>query len=324
MNVVFAEFPETRNRDVQTEITYLPKDCTISYAVYEESGMEQFYADLSHADAVITGFVPIGKEAIDRMKHCKIISVEATGYNFIDVEYAKEKGIAVSCVAEYCTCEVADHTITLMLSLLRGIPFLRRGIEERYAWEVESIQNLGIHRLAGQILGIVGFGKIGRAVAKRAQSFGITVVAYDPFISKEVGKESNVKLIGLDELLQISDVITIHMNLTKENTGLFDRKMFLKMKKCPLILNVSRGGAVVEADLLEALDENVIRGAGLDVLESEMPNLKTNPLLHRDNVLLTPHTAFYSDESIEESERITALNVTYYLNGELEKIYRLL
>lgn len=324
MKLVFAEYPETWERDINTELAYLPEDTEIAYAIYREENLEPYYEALSSADAVISGFAPIDRTAIDYMKNCKIISVEATGYNFVDVDYAKSKGIAVSCVGEYCTQEVADHTMALMLALMRDIPYLRRRIEEDQVWEAETIKERGIHRIEGQTLGILGFGRIGRAVARRAAAFNLTIVAYDPYVPDSMFEEFHTKKCSFDELLEISDIITIHMNLTEENKGMLDMKKFRKMKKHPILLNVARGGAVVQADLTKALEEGLLRGAGLDVLESESPDLTTLALLHKDNVLMTPHTAFYSDESIEASEKIAASNVTYYLEGNMDKVFRLI
>lgn len=324
MNVVFTVFPENKDRNIETELAYLPEGVHVSRAVYDEAHLEEYYHTLREADAVITDFAPIDKTAIDQMTHCKIIALETTGYNFVDVAYAKQKNIAVSYISEYCTQEVADHAMALILALERRLPFLHRQIEHDGAWEIESIQELGVRRIEGQVLGILGLGKIGKAVAKRARGFGLEVIAYDPYIPAEVGKELGVKITDLEELLAQADIISIHMNLTKENSGLFNIEMFRKMKKCPFVINVARGGAIVEADLAQALDENLVRGAGLDVLESENPDLKKNPLMHRENVILTPHTAFYSDDSYQASLRIAAQNVSCFFNGELDKICSLL
>ncbi len=324
MNVVFTVFPENKDRSIETELSCLPADVKVSRAVYDTEHLEDYYEKLSEADAVITDFAPIDRAVIDRMTHCKIIALETTGYNFVDVAYAKEKQIAVSYISEYCTQEVADHAMTLILALERRLPFLHQQIEHRGAWEMESIQSLGVRRIEGQVLGILGLGKIGRAVAKRAKAFGLRVIAYDPYIARETGEELGVKITELEEVLAESDIISIHMNLTKENTGFFNMELFRKLKKCPFIINVARGGAIVEADLARALDEHLVQGAGLDVLESENPNLENHPLMHRDNVILTPHTAFYSDDSYQASLRIAASNVRYFFEGKPEKICSLL
>lgn len=324
MKVVFTVFPETKDRDLQTEINCLPPDAEILRAVYEPEHLDAYYEILSQADAVISDFAPIRKEAIDRMQKCKIIALETTGFNFVDVEYAKSRGIAVTNVSGYCTQEVADHTLALILSLERRFPYLRRRIEEDYAWEMETIQKMGVHRIEGQTLGIIGFGKIGKAVAQRARSFGMKIVAYDPYVSKEVMDNMNVNRAELDELLEISDIISVHMNMTEDNEGLLNMDMFRKMKKQPFLINVARGGAVVEADLVQALDLGLVKGAALDVLESETPDLTKNPLLHRDNVILTPHTAFYSDEAYRISLEIGAYNARYYCEGKMGQVQNLL
>ena len=231
MKVVFTVFPETKDRDLQTEINCLPPDAEILRAVYEPEHLDAYYEILSQADAVISDFAPIRKEAIDRMQKCKIIALETTGFNFVDVEYAKSRGIAVTNVSGYCTQEVADHTLALILSLERRFPYLRRRIEEDYAWEMETIQKMGVHRIEGQTLGIIGFGKIGKAVAQRARSFGMKIVAYDPYVPKEVMDNMNVNRAELDELLEISDIISVHMNLTEDNEGLWGSRLFCSLAR---------------------------------------------------------------------------------------------
>ena len=135
MKIVFAEFPETRYRNVDTELACMPEGTQVAYAVYDEKNLEAYYEALSDCDAVITGFAPIDTTAIDRMKNCKIISVQATGWNFVAHEYAKQKGIAVSAIGEYCTREVADHTIMLMLALRKRLPYLQRRVNLEKVWE---------------------------------------------------------------------------------------------------------------------------------------------------------------------------------------------
>jgi D-3-phosphoglycerate dehydrogenase len=170
----------------------------------------------------------------------------------------------------------------------------------------------------GQQIGIVGFGKIGQAVGKRAQAFGMQVVAYDPYISAEAAEKQHVKLVDLDTLLTTSDVISIHMNLTKENTAFFTLDVFKKMVKKPFIINVARGAMIDEKDLVTALDTNLVRGAGLDVLESEYPDMKTCPLVGRPNVILTPHSAFYSKTAEFLSAKITVENLVKCLKGNFK------
>jgi D-3-phosphoglycerate dehydrogenase len=217
MKVVFAEFPETRNRDISTELRYLPGDAAVDFAVYDERDLTTYYAAMEDADAVLTGFAPIDRTAIDHMKRCKIISVQATGWNFVDDAYAKSKGIAVWRVGEYCTQEVADHSMMLLLALEKQVMYLQRRINVDKVWELETIQTKGVRRIDGQTLGVVGFGKIGQAVAKRARAFGMKIIAYDPYLPQAVADKLGAELVDIDALLARSDVITVHMNMTAEN-----------------------------------------------------------------------------------------------------------
>lgn len=323
MKIVFAEYPGTTGRDIATELRYLPDDAQVVIAAYDENDPEPYYAAISDADAVLTGFAPIDKPAIDRMQNCKIISVQATGWNFVEHEYAKEKGIAVCAVGEYCTQEVADHTITLMLALQRKLPYLQRRVNIDKAWELASLEAMGVKRIEGQTIGIVGFGKIGRAVARRAQAFGMEILAYDPYIPESLVSEMGGRLVDIDTLLAESDVITVHMNMTSENESFFTTEKFNKMSRKPIFLNVARGGMVSEDDLLDALERGQLSGAGLDVLYSESPNLNTNRLIGREDTVITPHSAFFSNDSIEACERISIENICYYLDGQRDKVFKL-
>jgi phosphoglycerate dehydrogenase-like enzyme len=323
MKLVLAEYPESKDRSIEVEKRHLPPDTEISYAVVNEEDMESYYAALEDADAVLTGFAPIDKTAIDRMKHCKIISVQATGWNFVADAYAAEKGIAVCAVGEYCTQEVADHTMALMLGLCRLLPYHMRRINQDLVWEIETLKDMRVQRFGANTLGIVGFGKIGRAVADRAKAFGMKVIAHDPYIPKEAAEERGVELADIDRILEEADIISIHMNLTSENENYFNKEKFDKMKKQPFIINMSRGAMINEDDLAEALDRHIVSGAGLDVLYSESPDLAANKLINRENVIITPHSGFYSDDAIEACERISAENITYYISGEKEKVFKI-
>lgn len=323
MKIVFAEYPETRDRDMETEISCMPEGTEIGVAVYDETNLEAYYEALSDCDAVITGFAPIDETAIDRMKKCQIISVQATGWNFVAHEYAKSHGIAVSAIGEYCTKEVADHTILLMLALRKRLPYLQRRVNRERVWETASLEALGIKGVWGQTLGIVGLGKIGRAVAQRAKAFGMRVIAVDPFQQDAVFANAGVERVEIDYLLEHSDVISSHMDLNETNQCYFDAEKFEKMKRQPIFLNVSRGGEVDEDAMLQALDSGKILAVGLDVLTSESPDLENCPFIDREDCIVTPHSAFFSDDSIEACERISVENVLHYINGEKDKVFKL-
>lgn len=323
MKIVFAEYPETRNRNIDTELACMPEGTEVGFAVYDEQNLEAYREALADCDAVITGFAPIDEQTIDRMKNCKIISVQATGWNFVAHEYAKSRGIAVSAIGEYCTKEVADHTMMLMLALRKRLPYLQRRVNVEKVWETASLETLGLKGIWGQTLGIVGLGKIGKAVAARAKAFGMRVIAVDPFKDDDYFAENGVERVDIDYLLENSDVVSSHMDLNHTNEKYFDAEKFAKMKKQPIFLNVSRGGEVDEDAMLAALNAGQILAVGLDVLTSESPDLATCPFIGREDCIVTPHSAFYSDDSIEACERISVLNALNYINGEPDKVFKL-
>ena len=189
--------------------------------------------------------------------------------------------------------------------------------------EIETLKDRKVQRFGAKTLGIVGFGKIGRAVAVRARAFGMKVIAHDPYIGRETAERQGVELVSIDRILEEADVISIHMNLTSENENYFNKEKFDKMKRQPYIINMARGAMINEEDLADALDRQVVSGAGLDVLYSESPELGTSKLINRENVIITPHCGFYSDDAIEACERISVQNITYYMNGEKEKVFKI-
>lgn len=201
--------------------------------------------------------------------------------------------------------------------------YLQRRINADKVLELETIRTKGVRRIEGQALGVVGFGKIGQAVARRAQAFGMKVIAYDPYLPKAVADGLGTELVDIDTLLVRADVITVHMNMTSENKEFFNKETFAQMKRGPIFINVARGGMVNEYDPADALDSGVVRGAGLDVLASEAPGLTKCRLRGRENVILTPHTTFYSEDSIEACERISIQNITHFLGGEMDKVFKL-
>ena len=320
MKIIIAEYPETADRDLSIEKSVFPKDAELVLAVYTEETEDEFIEKCRDADAVLVGYVGISRKVIDGLDKWKVISVQATGWNYVDSEYAREKGIAVCAIGEYCTQEVADHTIMLMLALLKGLKTYERSVQTDKEWIYNA--KPGLKRIEGLKMGIAGYGKIGKAVAKRAKSFGMEILAYDPYIPDHVIRQMGAEPVTMDGLLEQSDVITNHMNLTAENQGMFNLETFKKMKKSPILLNVARGGAVNEEDLVYALDHGMVSGAGLDVLSSETPDMDTCPLAGRENVIITPHSAFYSTTTEYLLYKIPAENVLRCLEGNYKEANR--
>lgn len=320
MKIVLAEVPYTKDRDISVEKSCCPEGAELAIAVYDEHSEhnEAFYKEIEDADIIINGYVYFGKKEINAMKHCKVISFQSTGYNEADLEYAASKGIAVCSILDYCTQETAENAMTLMLNLQRAIRQYDRSVQQDKVWDYGVVQHL--RRIEGQVMGIAGLGRIGQSVAKKAQGFDMPVIAYDPYLPPEIAEKLGVKLVDFDTLLAESDVISIHMNLTEENYHMFNKETFKKCKKQPIIVNEGRGALISDDDLLWALDEGLVRGAALDMLESENPDLNNCKLLGRDDVLLTPHSGYFSDTSNYLVAKLSMDNALYYYNGEYDKV----
>jgi D-3-phosphoglycerate dehydrogenase len=202
--------------------------------------------------------------------------------------------------------------MAMLLALVRKIPFSNKLVQSG-RWEMPAV--VPIHRLHGRVLGLVGFGNIPRLVAPKAKAFGLRVVAHDPYVAPEVFAAVAVEDASFDALLGMADFVSIHAPLTPATRGLFNAEAFAKMKKGALLVNTARGPLVDEAALVQALDSGQIAGAALDVVASE-PLAKDSPLLGRDNVILTPHTGFYSVDALNELQTKCASDVARVLSGE--------
>ena len=320
MKVVFTEAPETCQRDMSLEMSICPPGTEFGVAVFDEhsENNEEFYREVSDADIVINGYVYLGKKELDAMRRCRVISFQSTGYNEVDMEYATERGIAVVSIEDYCTQETAESAIALMLCMQRGLLIYNTSVQRDKEWIYDKAKNL--KRVEGQTMGIVGLGRIGRSVAQKAQGLGMKVIAYDPYLPKSAADACGVALVDVDTLLAESDVISVHANLTADNVHFLNREKFMKCKKQPIIVNEGRGAMISEEDLAWALDQGLVRAAALDMLESEFPDLDACPLMGRENVLLTPHSGFYSDTSMELLLRLSTENALHYYNGEYDKV----
>ncbi len=267
------------------------------------------------ADGILAEYAPVSGQVLSQLKRCRIVSNSSTGYDNIDAAAAKELGIAVANVPDYCTDEVADHTLALILAWSRNIISYHEAMGQGI-WDMDA--GGPMYRLAGKTLGLVGFGHIARAVAKRAQGFGLRVIAYTS-VPEELLQGTQVERAGLEELLKESDIISSHIPYTEKTADFFNRAAFEKMVKKPLFVNTSRGKVVNEDDLAEALSRGLIRGAALDVLRSEPPDF-TDPIFAMKNVIITPHAAFNSVEALKELRRRSARNVLNFIEGRPQEV----
>lgn len=266
------------------------------------------------APAVIIGLLSFRGPEIAALRTTGLLVRAGIGYDIIDVEAATDAGIWVANVPDYCVDEVADHALLLLLSASRRLTELER-VWHAGAW-VNAALVPPVHRIRGRRLGIVGFGRIGRAVAERARGFGFEVVAHDPFVGDEVLRAAGVEPVGLDELFATSDAITLHCPLTPDTRFLVGAERLAQVKPGLLLVNTSRGGLVDLAALETAVDDGRIAAVAVDVLEDEPEPDLTRPLLQRPNVLLTPHLAWYSIEARRALAMQAAEEAYRYVSGE--------
>ena len=264
------------------------------------------------ADAVLVTYAKITADMIRQMRKCRIISRFGIGVDNVDIPEATKAGIVVTKVPDYCIDEVSDHTMALLLAVVRKIPFISAQVHAG-TWKMPNV--VPIHRLRGSVLGLVGFGRIPQLVAPKAKAFGMTVQAYDPYVPKEVFAREGVEGVDLPTLLKTSDYVSIHSPLVPETKGLFNADAFRQMKKTAYVVNTARGPIIDEAALAQALDAGEIAGAALDVMSQEPPG-PSSPLFGRDNVIVTPHTSFYSEESLVELQTKAAEEVVAVLSGK--------
>jgi D-3-phosphoglycerate dehydrogenase / 2-oxoglutarate reductase len=264
------------------------------------------------ADGVLVTYAKLPGELLRQLQRCKVIGRFGLGVDNIDIKAAAAQNIVVTYVPDYCLREVSDHAMALVLALARKVPF-SNSLVQQGRWEMPAV--VPVRRLEGQILGLVGLGNIPRRVVPKAKAFGFKVIAHDPFIAAAVAQELGVELVSFERLLEISDFISVHAPLTSQTRSSFNADAFKRMKKGAYVVNTARGPLVDEAALAAALDAGHLGGAALDVVAVE-PLSKDSPLLGRPNVIVTPHTAFYSVEALEELQTKCATDVARVLSGE--------
>lgn len=307
--------------DVKVLVTdYAWDDLEIEKRILLGAGAELIAADDSseeslarlarrHAvSAIMTCWAQTPAAVIDASPRLRIVSRFGIGLDNIDVAHCTRRGVMVTNVPDYCRTEVAEHALALILALARKIAWFHHETkQQRY----DLASGPPLRRIAGQTLGIVGLGGIGRRLAGLAQAIGLKVVAAS---RSRANPPPGVELCSLDELLAASDYVSLHVPLSDETRHMFGRDQFARMKPTAYLINTARGGIVDHAALAVALDEGRIAGAALDVQEPEPPDLSAPPYNH-PRVIVTPHAAFSSVESVEELRRRTATQVADFLSG---------
>jgi len=316
-----------RQRVVITDYDYGEVD--IERAIIEGAGLELIAAECKTEDDVITvardahavipQYAPVGARAIDAFTNCRVIARYGTGVDIVDVEAATRRGILVTNVPnDWCRDEVADHAMALVLAEARKLRAYDRDTRAG-VWRWQS--GRPIHRLRGRVLGLLSYGVIAQAIALRAAGFGMVVIAHDPYVDAVVMAEQRVEAVSFDELLKRSDFLVIQAPLTPATHHLFDEASLREMKPNAVLVNTARGPIVNDAALYRALTEEWIAGAGLDDIEEEPakqgPDWKpTNPLFGLDNVIITPHAAYYSEEAMRTVRQFPAEEVVRVLSGQ--------
>ncbi len=270
---------------------------------------------LADATIAITNKVPLRAETLSKLPKLKMISVAATGYDVVDIDYCKAHGIAVANIRNYAVHTVPEHAFALILALRRNLLAYRQDVENGVWQQAEQFCFFDhpIGDLFGATIGILGEGAIGQGTATIARGFGMRVLFADHAPPKAPG----VEFTPLDKVLAESDVISLHCPLTPESRNMIGLEEFRKMKKTALLINTARGGLVDEAALIRALDEGLIAGAGFDVLTKEPPR-EGNPLLElrRPNFILTPHVAWASDNAMQFLADQLVDNIEAFVNGK--------
>lgn len=261
-------------------------------------------------DVIATCWARVTKKVIEAAGECRLICRLGIGLDNIDIPTATALGIPVTNVPDYCVEEVADHALSQLLALSRNLPFFHLRTKQG---EYNLQAGPPMHRLRGLTLGLIGLGRIGRAVAQRAQGFGLKVVAHTPS-GNDHG--TGCRMVAWPELLATSDWLSLHAPLTPQTRHLLDRAAFAAMKPGVILANTSRGPLIDPEALWEAIQSGMVRGAALDVFEPEPPDL-TEPLYRSEQVLVTPHVAFVSEESVIELRERVCGQILAMLSGEV-------
>jgi D-3-phosphoglycerate dehydrogenase len=280
---------------------------------------DEVIAVTSDADAVLTQYAEIGKRTIDSFKRCRIIARYGIGVDTVDVDEATRRNIVVTNVPnDWCMNEVADHAVALLMALSRKLPQYDRATRKgEWKWQTGR----PIQKLQEGTVGLYSFGAIAKEVARHMKGFGVrTVIACDPYADKEDADAEGVPLVSFEDLLAKSDYLVIQAPLTNETRGRFGEAELRRMKKGAILVNTARGPIVKDEDLYRVLRDGWLSGAGLDDIEEEpakRTNWKpTNPLFSLDNVIITPHAAYYSEQSIQIVRRFASEEAVRVLQGK--------
>jgi glycerate dehydrogenase len=309
MRIVVLDGYTLNPGDLSWEALKALGDCSI----YERARPEEVARHIGDSEVAITNKIPVDRAIIQRCPNLRYIGVTATGFNIVDVDAARERKIVVANVPAYGTASVAQMTFALLLELTNHAGHHSQTVRDgRWTrspdfcyWDFPLVE------LSGKTMGIVGYGRIGQEVGKLARAFGMSILVNQ----RRPGATPDAMAVGLEELLRQSDVISLHCPLIPETKGMINRTRLALMKKSAFLLNTSRGQLIAEQDLADALQQEKIAGAGLDVLAVEPP-LETNPLLKAPNCFLTPHISWASREARTRLMNVTVENLKAWIAGK--------
>ena len=301
--------------DYNVEHEFLPKElpgCTIRRSTYDyQADLEEFGYKADIILAQVYASVP--KAVIDRLENCKGIAVYGGGYDRIDIEAAKAKGIMVTNVQGYCAEDIADYVMAAMYRFNKKLDFFNDNLGNGL-WGAGAVDQ-PIRRLSHNVLMVVGCGTIGRTSAARAKAIGMRVIGYDPNMPDDVLLQAGIEPVSLDEGLPQADFVTVHVKYTPATHHLLGMEQFSKMKKTAVLINSARGGILVEDDLIAAVDQGVIAGAVVDVITHEPPDANEKIFGHK-NLIVTPHVSYISEESYRDLKLRTLGNALKMFRGE--------
>jgi len=310
-NIVISDF-NYQSIDIERGILNQPDIALKDYQCRTE---EDVIAAAKDCDVLIVQFAPVTRKVIESLSRCKAIVRYAIGVDNIDLDAASQRGIYVVNVPDYGIDEVSTSAVTLLLAAIRQLS-VAVGAVRSGCWDYAATKPL--HRTKGARLGLVGLGRIPVEVAKKMAGFGMDIVAFDPYVDESVARDCGVRLVSFDQLVSTSDYISIHCPLTSETHHLFHKEVFARMKPTAILINTARGSVINEIDLAQACKDRVIAAAAIDVAEVE-PIPQDSPLLSLDNVIITPHMAWYSEESIVALKTAVATEALRAARGEMPK-----
>ena len=293
------------------EIEHRILDPIADISLHQFKDLEEVLDKIEEVDGLLVEYARVTRKVMESCNNLKVISRYGIGYDTVDTEAATDNGIVVCNVPGYCNDEVCDHTVALILSLVRKVVFLDKTVKTK-VWDV------GLHKpmfaLRDLTLGFVGFGNLARIVASRMKAFKVSMIASDPYVPAEIYDEYGVRQVSHDQLFEQADIVTIQTVLTKDTFHLVGAREFKMMKSSAVLVNTSRGAVVDEEALYEAIKSYTISAAAIDVVENE-PLARDSGLLTLDNIIITPHASFYSVGSIIELQTRAATAIKDVLQG---------